>query len=168
MNIFTPRPILAITLFTVSCAAFAVAQGVITTGGKSFKLPSGAQLGTTNEVHISSRAQVSGGLLHQTEWWVSKEVIERQPHWDGFATEPPLSVPKACALALPDIKQRFPSVHDWLVMTVYIRNQAGVYKSTESHPNIWAYEITFLPADQAMRDKFDPGLRNKYPDYDSP
>lgn len=158
MNVFTRRSMLTMTLLAIIYKTPAAAQGVITKDGKSFEIISNGQLGDTNEVRIASRAQVAGGQLHQTEWWISKEIIERQPRWDGLSTEPPFTVQKACALALPDIKKRFPSVLDWVVETVFIRNLLDVTKrdgNRESHPNIWAYEITFMPADKDTRDKFE-------------
>jgi len=140
--------------------ASAPSQGpVIQKDGRTYQLSDSlqVQVGTSNEVRVSSLAQVAGRQLRQTEWWVSREVIKRQPHWDGFSTEPPFSVQKACALALADIRQRFPSVHDWLVETVYLRNlfHGGTTGSMYSYPDIWVYEVTFLPADKDTRKKFE-------------
>ena len=157
MKKLTPRSALVFALFAIWSMTVAVAQPLITKDGKSFQVTSDGQLGVTNELRISSRVQVAGGQLRQTEWWISKAVIDRQPHWDGLNAEPPFSVHKACSIALPAIKQRFPAVHDWLVETVYVRNLIDVTKrdgGTSSYPNIWVYEVTFMPTDKDKREKF--------------
>jgi len=50
-----------------------------------------------------------------------------------------------------------PSVHDWVVETVYLRNllHGGTAGGMYSYPNIWVYEVTFLPADKETRKKFE-------------
>jgi hypothetical protein len=157
MNKPNSRPVFAYALFAIWAATLAVADPVITKDGESFPVSSDGQLGVANEFRISSRAQVAGGRLRQTEWWISKAVIERQPHWDALTAEPPLSVHQACSIALPAIKERFPAVHDWLVDTVYVRNLIYATKpdgSLASYPNTWAYEITFIPADKKARENF--------------
>src|SRR5437870_1885332 len=110
MNTLTPRLILAFSLLAVSCVIFAPAQGVLTKDGKSFKISSDGKLGASNEVRLSSRAQIAGGKLRQTEWWIGRDVIERQSPWDALTTEPPMSIHKAIALALPNVAARFPEV----------------------------------------------------------
>jgi hypothetical protein len=105
-----------LALVVVSCdfPAPPPRQGpVIQKDGQAFQLSHddpNVQVGGSNEVRLSSRAQVAGKQLRETEWWIAREVVERQPRWDGLTTEPPLSVPKASALALPDVRRRFPEI----------------------------------------------------------
>src|SRR5947199_3383628 len=46
----------------------------------------------------------------RVEWYVSTNALAKQPRWDGLSAECPLSLRKACALALEHIRQRFPTV----------------------------------------------------------
>jgi len=132
---------------------------VIEKDGQRFRLSEdnpNVQVGATNEVRLSSRAQIAGQQLRETEWWVAREVVERQPRWDGL-TEPPLTTQKACALALPEVKRRFPEVQEWLVHTIYARNLllGGKTGSMYSYPNTWVYEIEFSPKDAKLREKLE-------------
>jgi len=135
---------------------------VIQKGGQAYGISgtSQVQFSASNEVRISSRAQVAGRQLQQTEWWVDRAVIERQPRWEASTEEPPLSVQKATALALPRVSARFPEVKEWLVHTIYMRNLllGGKTGSTYSYPNIWVYEIEFSPKDEKMRKKLQDSV----------
>ena len=78
--------------------------------------------------------------LLQTIWPVSTNSLARQPRWDGLSTKPPLSLPKACALALPHVRKQFPEVQAWSIESVFL------YKpEAESFPDVWCYDITFEP-----------------------
>ena len=150
--------LLALPLLVSSCDFRAPQTGqgpVIQQGGQTFQLDPNVQVGGSNEVRLSSRAQVAARQLRQTEWWVAREIAERQPHWDGLTTEPPLTAQKAAALALPEVRRRFPEVQEWLVHTVYLRNLllGGKTGSMYSYPNTWVYEIEFAPKDETQREK---------------
>lgn len=151
--------LLALPLLVTSCdfSASQTGQGpAIQQDGQTFQLGSNAQVGRSNEVQLSSRAQAAARQLRQTEWWVEREAVERQPHWDGLTTDPPLTVQKATARALLEVRRRFPEVQEWLVHTVFLRNLLlveGKTGSMYSYPNTWVYEIEFTPKDEAQREK---------------
>lgn len=126
---------------------------VIEKNGETFEVSRSSPSPNGNQVRVASRTQVAGGTLHQTEWWIDRAILEKQPKWNGLTDELPLSAQKACASALPDIKARFPAVEEWRVQTVYLRNLAfgGTSGNTYSYPDVWIYEITFEPANETGR-----------------
>lgn len=155
MNALAPRLFFAFTLVAVSYVTSAPAQGVLSKDGKSFKVSSDAKTGASNEVCISSRAQIADGQLRQSEWWVARDVIERQPRWDLLTAEPPFSTHKATALALPKVSALFPEVKEWVIVAFYTRNlqTGGTKGNMYSYPNVWVYEIEFRPKDEKLREK---------------
>ncbi len=150
--------LLALPLVVTSCdfGAPQAGQGpVIQKDGETFQVNSNVHVGGSNEVRLSSRAQVAARQLRQTEWWTAREIVERQPRWDGLTAEPPLTAQRAAALALPEVERRFPEVQGWLVHTVYLRNLllGGKTGTMYSYPNTWVYEIVFTPKDETQREK---------------
>ena len=113
--------------------------------------------GQSKTVLLAARAGYSGRRFTRTDWYVARSQLDRQPRWDGMSTNAPLSVEKACTIAVADVKKRFPAVGNWLVETVALRNLVigGEGDNTYSYPGVWCYEVTFVPADAATRKKFD-------------
>ena len=100
-----------------------------------------------NLVVLAVRYGYSGPRFMKTQWRVGRAVLEKQPRWDGISDKIPLSTEKACAIALADVSKRFPQVGEWFVETVTLRNLiiGGEGKNTYSYPNVWCYEITYVP-----------------------
>lgn len=103
-----------------------------------------------DEVRVASYTH---GVTSFREWYVSTNDLAKQPRWDGFSKEAPLSVREACALALLHISAQIPVIKSWSVRSVCLRNpnpdQAG------SYPDVWCYEIIFTPRDPELRKAFD-------------
>ena len=92
------------------------------------------------EVAVKIRDFGPNTNLLQTIWPVSTNTLARQPRWDGLSTKAPLSLQKACALALPHVRKQFPEVQVWSVESV------SLYKpEPESFRDVWCYDITFEP-----------------------
>lgn len=107
------------------------------------------------DIRIASRTGHVGKRLVRTEWHVAAAQLEAQIPWDGISTAPPLSIQAACKLCLPGVKERFPQVQTWLVHMIQMRNlvSGGDESKRFSYPNVWYYEITFCPEDQAEKRK---------------
>jgi hypothetical protein len=88
------------------------------------------------------------------EWYVSTNALLKQPLWDGFSTEIPLSAKKACDLALPRVRDQVPQVRAWGVEHIFLRNlfSGGASGHMYSYPNVWCYQITFMPSDPVERE----------------
>ena len=132
-------------------------QGVVVQqGGQTFQVSFKSST-DTNDVRIASRTDTAGGRLRGTEWRVPRLVLVKQPRWDGFSSEPPLSAQKACAIAFPEVRQRFPEISDWAVHSVYLRNL--LVTDTPAHlfsfPDVWVYEVTFKPKDLVAKERFE-------------
>jgi hypothetical protein len=85
---------------------------------------------------------------YQTIWPVSTNTLARQPRWDGLSIEAPLSIPKACALALPHVSKQYPQVQAWSVESI------SLYKPEPmSFPDVWCYDIAFEPRDPDLGKK---------------
>ena len=97
-----------------------------------------------DEVVIYSVVASPGGHFTVVEWRVSRDTLEKQPRWDGFSSEAPLSAAKACTLALPRVKQRFPEVKEWSIASVNLANLLRM-PGYNSYPDIWCYRIHFTP-----------------------
>lgn len=106
-----------------------------------------------DEVRVASYSHGVGSVSSFREWYVSTNDLAKQPRWDGFSKEAPLSVREACAFALPHISEQIPVIKAWSVKSVRLRNpspdQAG------SYPDIWCYEIIFTPRAPELRKAFD-------------
>jgi hypothetical protein len=131
---------------------------VIKKNGQTFQVSlNNSPPSNSNHVRVASRAQVAGGQLRQTEWWIDRQVLEKQPRWNSLTDELPFSAQRACGLALPDVERRFPEVQEWRVQTVYLRNlsSGGTTGNMYSYPNVWIYEITFAPANEMNKKKLE-------------
>jgi len=98
------------------------------------------------------------GGVHSTsaEWFVSTNILSTQAKWDGFTTEPPLSIRRACEIALAPVREKIPTVRKWLVAKTDLRNLFdGSGPNTFSFPNVWCYQITFTPTDLNERAKME-------------
>lgn len=107
----------------------------------------------TDEVRVGSVIGSEGSWSSHVEWYVSTNVLARQPRWDGLSTEAPLSVAKACALAQPHVRELVPALESWAVESVYLRNlyRGGGKERMYSYPDVWCYQITFMPRDPEVR-----------------
>lgn len=85
----------------------------------------------------------------RVEWYVSTNILAKQPRWDGLSAECPLSLRKACSLALDHVRERWPTVQSWSLQSAQLRNP---YPDGERvHPGIWCYEIILTPRDSKDR-----------------
>jgi hypothetical protein len=84
------------------------------------------------------------------EWDVSTNILARQPRWDGFSVEAPLSIRKACALALRPVRGCFPEVQSWSVNWFIMFNPYRDEPIT-AQQDIWCYAITLVPRDPLVR-----------------
>ena len=131
-------------------------QGVLVQNGQAYEI-SIKSVSDTNMVRIASRVDSAGSKLSGTEWIVARSNLLNQPRWDGISSEPPLSAQKACGLALPDVRKRFPEVSNWAVDSIYLRNLlvTDIPEERSSFRNVWVYEVQFAPKDLATKQKFD-------------
>jgi len=137
-------------VYSVSIPSFAERNGL--TGSRPLQCSSPAPH-KANEVMVANYSHAVGSVSSCTEWYVSTNDLARQPRWDGFSKEAPLSIREACALALPHISAQFPEVKSWSVESVSLRNPYPVQGS--SYPDIWCYEIIFTPRDPELRKRFE-------------
>ena len=105
-----------------------------------------------DELRIGS--VIGGGIWSFVEWYASSNILAAQPQWDGLSKEAPLSVQRACEIALAGVRKEVPQVRTWLVESIYARNLIKEGGTTMfSYPNVWCYQITFTPSDPAERAK---------------
>jgi hypothetical protein len=123
------------------------------TPGQAFVVSPG--LPRTGEVRVG--AVIKGGVrLVSVEWYVSTNVLASQPKWDGLSQELPMSARRACEIALPHVREKFPQVQSWVVDRVNLRNLFdGEGVGTYSFPNVWCYQIAFSPSDPDQKAKIE-------------
>ncbi|MCX6924775.1 MAG: hypothetical protein NT154_16405 [Verrucomicrobia bacterium] len=86
----------------------------------------------------------------QAIWYASTNTLAKQPPWDGFSAEPPLTIRKACALALPQVRKHYPEIESWSVESVRLcKPEAKMY------PDVWCYEIKLMPRDPKLRARIE-------------
>lgn len=106
-----------------------------------------------DEIKLWNSAYGSGLQTSCVEWYVSTNLLAKQPHWDGLSTEVPLSARKACALSLPYVRKAFPRTKSWSVEEVILRKPyLGV---SDAYPDVWWYQVTFRPSASEDRDSKD-------------
>jgi hypothetical protein len=112
-----------------------------------------------DEIEITSYDYAASNETSCVEWYVSTNILAKQPRWDGLSVEAPLSVRKACALALRPVRERFPEVQSWTVKSVSMFNP---YPDDPDHPDeeranqdIWCYEIVLMPRDLQVRARLE-------------
>ena len=96
-----------------------------------------------DEIKIWGCNYSSGPQTSSVEWYVSTNALAKQPRWDGLTAEVPFSARKACALALPHVRERLPEIQSWSVDSVLLRKP--YLGAVELYPDVWWYEITFKP-----------------------
>ncbi len=96
-----------------------------------------------DEIAIWGCRDGSGAQASRVEWYVSTNALAKQPRWDGLSAEVPLSARKACALALPLVRERLPHVRSWAVESILLRKP--YLGEPEVYPDVWYYEIHFKP-----------------------
>jgi len=111
--------------------------------------------GSTNPSEVRIGSVSKGGQWPSfVEWYVTTNVLAGQPRWDGFSKDAPLSPRRACEIALPSVRKEVPQVRVWLVDNIYTRNLFhGGGAIMYSYPNVWCYQITFIPSDPDERAK---------------
>jgi hypothetical protein len=97
-----------------------------------------------DEVKIGSCTYGSGAQGSRVEWYVSTNALAKQPRWDGLSAEIPLSARKACALALPHVRERLPHLKSWSVESVLLRRP--YLDLRDVFEDVWWYEIHFTPS----------------------
>jgi hypothetical protein len=111
----------------------------------------------SDEVRVASVIGSAGSQNSFVEWYVSTNILSAQPRWDGLSSEVPLSIGKACGLALPYVQKQVPEVQKWSIETVFAENlyRGGETGHMYSYPDIWYYEITFMPTDPLEKTKIE-------------
>jgi len=101
----------------------------------------------------SRPAQVRVGTYTRTisastevAWYVSTNLLARQPRWDGLSTEAPIGVREACTLALSHVREQIRDVESWSVESVNLRHP----DPDKSFSDVWCYEIAFTPRDPEL------------------
>jgi hypothetical protein len=109
-----------------------------------------------DEIRITAAGGYSGSNFVRVEWRVPRSILAGQPQWDGLTGDVPLAPAKACALGLGRVREQFPSIKDWCVLTINMRNLIGIGDevNTTALPNVWYYEINFRPRDASLSRKF--------------
>jgi len=102
-----------------------------------------------DEIKVTSYSYTAVDQSSLAEWYVSTNILARQPRWDGFSIETPLSIQKACALALSHVREHFPEIQSWSVKTVRMFNPYP--DEGNAYPDVWCYEITLTPRDPQVR-----------------
>jgi hypothetical protein len=112
-----------------------------------------------DEIQITSYDYAASNETARVEWYVSTNLLAKQPRWDGLSAEAPLSIRKACVLALQPVHERFPEVQSWVVKSVSLSNP---YPDDPDHPaeekadqNIWYYQIVLTPHDLQVRARLE-------------
>lgn len=113
-----------------------------------------------DEIRVTSCSCAASNETSCVEWYVSTNLLARQPHWDGFSAEAPLSVRKACALALRPVRKRFPEVQSWSVKSIrmfnpYIDGHLDSPDEEKANQDIWCYEIVLTPRDPQVRESLE-------------
>jgi len=97
-----------------------------------------------DEIQLWGCSYESGSYSSYAEWYISTNTLAKQVHWDGLSTEVPLSTRKACALALPHVREAIPTIQSWSVDSVLIRRLSMDY--IDLFPDVWYYQIIFTPS----------------------
>jgi hypothetical protein len=105
------------------------------------------------EVRVTTYTSTVGDRSTSVEWCISTNVLAKQPRWDGFSTESPLSVRSACVLALSAVTNRFPQVLSWSVQSVSLTNPYT--EKGERYTNVWYYDIVFTPRDSVLQKQME-------------
>ena len=122
-----------------------------------------AQSKNSDSVVIAYLYDVAGQHKIKLEWRISSTILEKQPQWDGLSTNPPLASGAAASIALQKVQNRFPDIKDWTVETIYLRNLFNEKTGSFSCANIWRYQITIVPKDEAVRSKLESeGLDHEF------
>jgi hypothetical protein len=137
-------------VYSVSIPSFAERNGLTVSRPPRPTLPAPHK---ADELRVASYSHGVGSVSSCTEWYVSTNDLAKQPRWDGFSKEIPLSIGKACALALAHISAQFPEIKSWSVESVSLRNPHP--DRVKSYPDIWCYEIIFMPRDPELRKRFE-------------
>jgi hypothetical protein len=106
-----------------------------------------------DEIRLNSYSHQVGSNTSCMEWYVSTNTLAKQPRWDGFSGEAPLSARAACVLALSAIRTQFPKVGPWSVESVQLRKPHP--DRDNPYPDVWCYEVTLCPRDPEARERFD-------------
>jgi hypothetical protein len=86
-------------------------------------------------------------------WYVSTNVLAKQPRWDDLTMEVPLSAHQACGVALTNLANRFPAIKSWAVETVWLQHYCA--DQVVPRGQAWYYRIEFSSQDPKRHNEFD-------------
>lgn len=86
-------------------------------------------------------------------WYVSTNVLAKQPRWDGISMELPLGVRQACGLALTNLASHFPAKKSWSIETVELRHCCA--DQVVPRDQAWYYRIGFSTKDPKSQEEVD-------------
>ena len=91
-----------------------------------------------------------------TVWYVSTNILFKEPRWNPTAEEVPLGIHQACLLALTNICKEFPKANFWFIESVDLRSayKEGVLPDGE----YWYYAVTFKPQDVRIQKEFEDDM----------
>ena len=145
----------ALCCITVSCRPSNESGAIIVQreGSSDFKPCQSPGPPSSQHVRIASVIGPSGSGSAFVEWYISTNVLAMQPRWNGLTSATPLSPERACGLALTRIHDQFPQVSEWSVESILLLNlyKGGGEGRVFSYPDIWQYQITFMPTDPKVR-----------------
>ena len=105
------------------------------------------------------------GTNFYAEWYVSTNTLARQPRWDAFSAEVPVSIHQACALALKQSAKEHPEVKLWALDSISLQNPHSSYDATWLS-KVWFYSVTLKPLDAKFQEHFQ-GVNTTFPQFDS-
>jgi hypothetical protein len=102
-----------------------------------------------DEICLMNYSYDNGSVSSCAEWFITTNALAKQPRWDGFSSEPPVSARRACSLALPHVRDQFPEIKSWSVEEVVLRHPNA--EKGDPSPNLWYYTITFKPRESETK-----------------
>ena len=104
----------------------------------------------TSSIYLTSTTTDAGGKRIVARWSATMDILSRQPHWDGYSSNAPMSESYAVSIALAKVKMSHPDIHDFIVASIEIKNLSyygGRFKNLTYCSNVWFYAITITPKD---------------------
>ena len=102
-----------------------------------------------NEFVIKKERLLSGTNTAERVWFVTTNLLSRQPRWDGKNADVPLSKSNAIAIVLVEVKHQYKEIDAFKVQSVSLWNLSW---NKELKPygccsNVWYYFISTEPID---------------------
>ena len=114
---------------------------------------------TADEVKIASSARIWGTTNSLTEWYVSTNVLLRQPKWNVATEAVPLTESKACLLAEGAVSCQYPKISGWKIGAM--RRTTASWTGPDTNPTLWVYAIEVIPEDEEQAWVFEHSLTNQ-------